>query len=177
LPQEPPEWGTDDEAPPEVSSGAAAHAPVRDGVETEALRVAINEPDIAAKYLDESLFSHPTTRAAFRALQASPSVGEAVEATATTDPQVAALLRRLVVETSEAQWIDVLSRLATEVGRTVLVDLEAETRVAADPLAYSASIAWLKRTLDQLRGSKAEVETLEQLLDWLGDRRRVTDQG
>ena len=59
----------------------------------------------------------------------------------------------------------------------MLVDLEAETRVAADPLAYSASIAWLKRTLDQLRGSKAEVETLEQLLDWLGDRRRVTDQG
>jgi hypothetical protein len=150
---------------------------VRDGVETEALRVAINNPDIAAKYLNESLFAHPTTRAAFLALQAASSVGEAVEATETTDPPVAALLRRLVVETSEAQWIDALSRLATEVGRTVLVDLEAETRVAEDPLAYSASIAWLKRTLDQLRGSKAEVETLEQLLDWLGDRRRVTDQG
>ena len=83
----------------------------------------------------------------------------------------------MVVETSEAQWVDVLSRLATEVGRGVLTDLEAATRVAEDPLAYSASIAWLKRTLDELRSSNAEVETLEQLLDWLGDRRRVTDQG
>ena len=176
LPSEPPEWGGDDGPPPDVHVVPAV-PPVRDGVETEALRVAINDPDISAKYLNESLFAHPTTRAAFVALQTWPSVGEAVEATASTDPAVADLLRRLVVETSEAQWIDVLSRLATEVGRTVLADLEAETRVAKDPLAYSASIAWLKRTLDQLRSSKAEVETLEQLLDWLGDRRRVTDQG
>jgi hypothetical protein len=150
---------------------------VRDGVETEALRVAITNPDIASQYLHTSLFLHPTTRAAFEALQLAPGVAEAVEALEPTDPAAAALLRRLVVETSDAQWIDVLSRLATEVGRSVLAELEAETRVAEDPLAYSASIAWLKRTLDELRGSKAEVETLEQLLDWLGDRRRVTDQG
>lgn len=52
------------------------------------------------------------------------------------------------------------SVLATEVGRVVLGELEAETRVAEDPLAYSASIAWLKRSLDELRSSKAEVETL-----------------
>jgi hypothetical protein len=147
---------------------------VRDGVETEALRVAINNPDIAAKYLDEALFSHPTTRAALVAVQAAPSVSEAIEQ---APPEVTALLTRLVVETSDAQWIDVMSRLATEVGRQVLTELEAEARVAEDPLAYSASVAWLKRTLDELRGSKAEVETLEQLLDWLGDRRRVTDQG
>jgi DNA primase len=179
LPPEPPEWGSEwsgeDEAPP--SAGPAAAPPVRDGVETEALRVAINNPDIAAKYLNEALFVHPTTRAAFVAVEAAPSVTEAVEAVEPAAPEVAALLRRLVVETSEAQWIDVLSRLATEVGRGVLVELEASARVAEDPLAYSASIAWLKRTLDELRSSKAEVETLEQLLDWLGDRRRVTDQG
>ena len=177
LPPEPPEWGGDEEPPPDAPAGVAALPAVRDGVETEALRVAINNPDISAKYLNESLFAHPTTRAAFVALQSASSVGEAVEANEESEPQVAALLRRLVVETSEAQWIDVMSRLATEVGRSVLVDLEAETRVAEDPLAYSASIAWLKRTLDELRSSKAEVETLEQLLDWLGDRRRVTDQG
>lgn len=180
MPTEPPEWGGEwhgDEEPPPPSSSQRTVAPVRDGVETEALRVAINNPDIAAQYLSQDLFAHPTTRAAFAALSASPTVAEAVEATQHDAPEVAALLRRLVVETSEAQWVDVLSRLATEVGRGVLTDLEAATRVAEDPLAYSASIAWLKRTLDELRSSKAEVETLEQLLDWLGDRRRVTDQG
>lgn len=177
LPEEPPEWGGDEGPPPDLDRSAGRRPPVRDGVETEALRVAINNPDIAAQYLDPWLFTHPTTRAAFVALQAAPTVSEAVTATESSDPSAAALLRRLVVETSDAQWIDVLSRLATEVGRSVLVELEAETRVAEDPLAYSASIAWLKRTLDELRGSKAEVETLEQLLDWLGDRRRVTDQG
>jgi DNA primase len=174
LPPEPPEWGTDEDAPPESDRGPSTPPPVRDGVETEALRVAINNPDIAAKYLDEALFSHPTTRAALVAVQAAPSVSEAIEQ---APPEVTALLTRLVVETSDAQWIDVMSRLATEVGRQVLTELEAEARVAEDPLAYSASVAWLKRTLDELRGSKAEVETLEQLLDWLGDRRRVTDQG
>ena len=103
-----------------------------DGVETEALRLAIHHPDIAATYLDESLFFHPTVRAAFVALQAPPSVGEAIER---RRPR---RWRRCCagwsVETSEAEWTDVLSRLATEVGRTVLVDLEAEARVAEDPL-------------------------------------------
>jgi len=176
LPSEPPEWGTDDDAgPPDIPDiPDVVAAPVRDDVETEALRMAITTPDIAAKYLEPALFTHPVTRAAFVALRAAPNAAAAVEG---ADPSVATLLRRLIVETSEAQWVDVLSRLATEVGRSVLGELEAETRVAEDPLAYSASIAWLKRNLDALRTSNAEVETLEQLLDWLGDRRRVTDQG
>ena len=172
LPPEPAEWG--DEGGPVDSAITRRSRPVRDGVETEALKVAINNPAIAAEYLDPTLFSHPLTRAAFSALASADSVGAAIE---TADDDVATLLRRLVVETSEASWNDVLSRLATEVGRVVLGELEAETRVADDPLAYSASIAWLKRSLDELRSSKAEVETLEQLLDWLADRRRVTDQG
>ncbi len=172
LPEEPPEWG--DDVRREAGQASRRQRPVRDGVETEALKVAINNPAIAVEYLDPSLFSHPLTRAAYVELVSAGSVGSAIES---ADEEVAALLRRLVVETSEASWNDVLSRLATEVGRVVLGELEAETRVAEDPLAYSASIAWLKRSLDELRGSKAEVETLEQLLDWLADRRRVTDQG
>ncbi len=172
LPQEPPEWG--DERGPFDAAEPRRAQPVRDGVETEALKVAINNPAIAVEFLDPSLFSHPLTRAAYVELVSADSVGAAIES---ADTDVAALLRRLVVETSDASWNDVLSRLATEVGRVVLGELEAETRVAEDPLAYSASIAWLKRSLDELRSSKAEVETLEQLLDWLADRRRVTDQG
>ncbi|MEX0768845.1 MAG: hypothetical protein WD029_10275, partial [Microthrixaceae bacterium] len=94
----------------------------------------------------------------------------------TAPPQVAALLVRLSVEPSEAEFSDVLGRLATEVGRSVLRELEAEARSSPDPLAYAASITWLKVTLDQLRNPKAEVEILSQSLAWLADRRRVTEQ-
>ncbi len=171
LPEEPPEWA-DEDGPPEDHQRAAP--PVRDGVETEALRVAIHHPEIGERYLNEALFTHPTVRRAYLALGDAPTATEAIQS---ADPAVAELLTRLVVETSDAQWVDVMSRLATEVGRQVMAELEAEARTADDPLSYSASIAWLQVTLDQLRGSKPEVETLEQLLDWLGDRRRVTDQG
>ena len=85
----------------------------------------------------------------------SPSLGEAIEA---SPAPVAELLTRLAVETSEATTDDVVSRLATEVGRQVLNDLEAEARSSEDPLAYAASVAWLKVSLDELRSSRAEVE-------------------
>jgi DNA primase len=180
LPEEPPE--SHDEEPP-VDAGrrdgpehrpVPRRPPVRDGVETEALRLAVHHPDVAERYLNEALFSHPTVRAAYVGLRDADSASAAVDA---ADPDVAALLTRLVVETTDAKDTDVLSRLATEVGRQVLAELEAEARTAEDPLSYSQPIGWLKLNLDQLRGSKPEVETLELLLDWLGDRRRVTDQG
>lgn len=177
LPDEPPEWIDEGGRTGPTRRESEAGQPVvalRDGVETEALKVAINQPEIARTYLTPALFLHPVARAAFNDLMRSGSVSMAVQ---DCSEESAALLRRLAVETSEASWNDVLSRLATEVGRVVLADLEAEARSADDPLAYSESIAWVKRSLDELRGSKAEVETLAQLLDWLADRRRVTDQG
>jgi len=176
-------WG-DDEPLPEERPGEEDHGggrsrstampELRDGVETEALRLVINDPSVAATYLDEHLFSHPTVRAAYQSLTTAASLGEAIE---DAPAPVADLLTRLAVETSEATTNDVLSRLATEVGRQVLTDLEAEARSSPDPLAYSASVAWLKVSLDELRSSRAEVETLTQLLAWLRDRRRATDQG
>ena len=180
LPEEPPEWHDDAPPPDRMDRDPSGHRPhpatpqLRDGVETEALRLAVHHPDVAERYLNEALFSHPTVRAAYIALRREGSVPAAVEG---ATPEVAALLTRLVVETSEAEDADVLSRLTTEVGRQVLAELEAEARTAEDPLSYSQPIGWLKLNLDQLRSSKPEVETLELLLDWLGDRRRVTDQG
>jgi len=174
----------DDEPLPEERPGEddhGAHRPasrsvpeLRDGVETEALRLVINDPSVAVTYLDEHLFTHPTARAAFCAITTAPTLVEAIES---APGPVADLLTRLAVETSEATTNDVLSRLATEVGRQVLADLEAEARASDDPLAYAASVAWLKVSLDELRSSRAEVETLTQLLAWLRDRRRATDQG
>ncbi len=176
-------WGDDEplpeERPGEDDGGAGPGPsrgipPLRDGVETEALRLVLNDSSVGSTYLDEHLFTHPTARAAYVAVMDAPTLSEAIDA---APAPVAELLTRLAVETSEATTNDVLSRLATEVGRQVLLDLEAEARASSDPLAYSASVAWLKVSLDELRGSRAEVETLTQLLAWLRDRRRATDQG
>lgn len=178
MPDEPPEYGYEEDGYGYESRRAEPStrrpvAPPRNGVETEALRLAVHQPEVASTYLVDDLFSDPVIRSAHRAVVDAESVSAAIDS---ADPQVAELLTRLVVETSDAEWYDVLSRLATEVGRSVLIELESEARTAEDPLAYSASIAWLKRTLDTMRGSKAEVENLEQLLAWLADRRRFTGQ-
>ena len=154
--------------------GRRVPAPVRDDAETEALRLALQHPERVAAFLEPALFTHPTTREAFETIGSADSLAGAIDG---APPEVAALLVRLSVEPSEAEATDVLSRLATEVGRSVLGELEAEARSSPDPLAYASSIAWLKVTLDQLRTPRAEVETLTQLLAWLADRRRVTEQG
>lgn len=160
--------------PGRVTTSGRPAPPVRDGVETESLRLMIHHRDRVEPFLDELLFSHPTVRDAYRLVAEHAETSEAIEA---ADSDVAALLRRLVVETSEVDMTDVLVRLATEVGRQVLAELESEARSSVDPLAFSESIRWLKVTLDQLRLPRPEVETLTQLLAWLTDRRRLTSQG
>ncbi len=147
--------------------------PVRDGAETEALRLALQHPELVQAFLQPELFTHPTIRQAYELIGTQDSLALIVES---APPEVGALLVRLAVEPSEAESTDVLGRLATEVGRVVMSELEAEARSSPDPLAYAASIAWLKVTLDQLRSPRAEVEILSQSLAWLADRRRVTEQ-
>ena len=67
-------------------------------------------------------------------------------------------------------------RLATEVARAELVELELEARSAEDPLAYSDAIGYLKVTLDELRRSFVDADTVVELLDWLKLRRSEGDQ-
>lgn len=148
--------------------------PVRDGVETEALRLVVHRSEAVAPLLDECLFDHPVVREAYRAVTTAESVTEAIEQ---SPPDVGELLARLSVEEGAADPLDVLGRLATELARRVLHELEAEARGSEDPLAYSRAVAWLKLTLDRIRGPHTEVETLTQLIAWLADRRRTTEQG
>ncbi|MHB1139985.1 MAG: DNA primase [Microthrixaceae bacterium] len=147
---------------------------LRDGAETEALRLVLQHPEVVDGFLEPALFLHPTTRRAFEAVSTGAPLTEVLD---DVPPEVGTLLARLAVEPSEAESLDVLSRLATEVGRVVMAELEAEARSSPDPLAYASSIAWLKVTLDEVRSPKAEVETVTQLLAWLADRRRVVEQG
>ncbi len=154
---------------PEEPGGPAPRRlpPLRDGVEQEALRLAVHHPEVAAPFLDDSLFQHPTARATFDALQTADTLAEALEQ---SPPEVGEVLARLSVEPMEADTTDVLARFASEAGRRALVELEAEARSSEDPLAYADLVAWLKVTLDHLRRPRAEVETVTQLLAFLRDR-------
>jgi DNA primase len=156
------------EPPPEVREQTAPRLPpLGDGVEREVLRLAVNQPELAAPFLEESFFRHPTARASLDALLRSDTLAQAIEE---SPPEVAELLAELAVEEPTSEPSDVLARFASEVGRRELAELEAEARSSSDPLAYSDVVAWLKVTLDQLRHPKAEVEIVAQLLAFLRDR-------
>lgn len=138
-----------------------------EGAEREALRLIISEPE-STHDLDLSLFSHPTARAAFEVLAKSDSLAEAVES---ADPMVAEELRKISVEQMEVDALDALGRLATEVARSELVELEHDARESPDPLEYAESIGYLKRTIDDLRHPNSGMEPVGELLDWLRIRR------
>ena len=151
--------------PPE---GAAGLPPLPTGAEREALRLAVQNPAVAKATLEVSLFAHPTARAAWEALANTDSLVEALDV---APPEVAEELTRLSVEDLETEATAVLSRLATEVGRAELIELEMEARSAEDFLAYSESIGYLKVTLDELRRPFVGAEIVTELLDWLKLRR------
>ena len=155
-----------------------AHAmglpPLPPGAEREAIRLAVHKPELATPILEACLFTHPTARAAHDLLTAAPTLAEAIAA---APPELAEELTRLSVEDLEVEATDILARLATEVARTELVDLELEARGAEDPLAYSDAISYLKVTLDELRRTFVDAETVVELLDWLKLRRSGGDQG
>lgn len=145
-----------------------------DGVEAEVLRMLIQRPELVKEYLAPEFFTHPSTSEAYALVETSESVSDAIDR---ATPEGAQLLARLAVEPVTSDPQDVLSRLATEVGRTVMAELESKARASEDPLSYAASITWLKLALDELRNPRAEVEKLSELLVWLRDRRLESDWG
>ncbi|HPU38471.1 MAG TPA: toprim domain-containing protein, partial [Microthrixaceae bacterium] len=166
--QQPPRRRFDPEPPPEMSQPTAPRlAPLGDGVEREVLRLAVNKPELAEPFLEETFFRYPTAKAALHSLMRSDTLAQAIDE---APAEVAELLTELAVEEPTSEPGDVLARFASEVGRREMAELEAEARASSDPLAYSDTVAWLKVTLDHLRSPRAEVETLTQLLAFLRER-------
>jgi DNA primase len=158
--------------PPSGRRGRPGGAP--GGPEVEALRVAIHRPEAVADRLHEVLFSSPVALAAYRALSSATTLHDALEAADATDPDAAALLRRLAVEDDDADPDDVLARLAEEAAKRTVADLESTFRSADDPMAYAADLAWLKLTMEELRAERATaVEATGRLVRWLVSRFEV----
>ena len=71
------------------------------------------------------------------------------------------------MEETDAEAVDVLTRLVDEAAGRALAALRAEAQVAADPLPLGRTIAWLNLRIMELREPDTAGEAIEQLLGWL----------
>ena len=153
---------------PEASGAPGVFAPMPHGAEREAIRLAVNRPDLAASAMGPELFEDPTCRAALELLVSTGSLAEAV---AQGPPELAEELSRLSVEDVVVEPTDVLGRLATEAARVELAELERAARASEDPLEYSSAISYLKVTIEEVRRHGAGSEIVWELVDWLRSSR------
>jgi hypothetical protein len=121
------------------------------------------------------LFSEPVQRQAFVALLEHDSVHEAVES---ASPEVASLLRRVIVEEPMAgdpelgDPVDsVVTVLLRAAARRALAEVEIESRAKDDSWqAGSAETAQVRLWLDQLEDSSDGREAADRLVAWLVGR-------
>jgi len=132
------------------------------------LLLAVHHPETVAYLLDEVLFTDEVEVAAYRALASASTLHEAIEL---ADPEAAELLQRLAVEEVDVDPDDVLALLVGEVAQRALHDVESEARVSADPLTAAETIGWMKLRLEESRDAITRRAALEQLVDFLVQRR------
>ncbi len=124
--------------------------------------------------MHESLFDDELYLAAYRALQETASLHDAIEA---ADAGAAELLQRLAVEETEADPRDVVALLALSRLKSLVTELENEGRHAAAPEDYAAVLGWLKMVGEDLhpdRDLPTRVDATSRLVAWLADRRQET---
>jgi DNA primase len=134
------------------------------GPETEALKVAIHDPQHVAGKLHEVLFKDPAHHDAFLALAAGVPLTEAIEA---APPDAADLLRRLAVEESDADPGDVLAGLVRVAADAAAARLNKEVAEGGDYAELSPTIGWLKQTREQLQDEDLRSEATVALVAWL----------
>jgi hypothetical protein len=135
--------------------------------EVEALVLLVHRRDDMLPWLDDCLFVDDRHLAVSRALAAEPDVAAALAALRDTDPGAAELLARVAVSDSDAEPDDVGALLIDLAARRRLRELEAEARVAVDPLTLSEPIRDLRlgveRLHDRLTRHEAAVDLLAAL--------------
>ena len=141
--------------------------PARRGPELEALGLLAHRREEIEGLLHESLFADELYAAAYLALRAAGSIGEAL---AVADPGAAALLQRIAVEEAEADPADVAALLARSAAMRTLGDLEAEARHSERAGEIAAVVGWLKLSLEELEELDTRAEATERLVAWLAER-------
>jgi DNA primase len=181
--------GSQDEAPPREypeddselispdgdGSSAALIAALRPGPGLEALKLAVHRPEDVVDRVHAVLFTDRVQREAFVALLENDSVHEAVES---ASPEVASLLRRVIVEepmSGDPELGDavdsVVAGMLRGAARRALSDIEIESRVGSDSWQHSAAeTVQVRLWLDELDESGSGRDAADQLVAWLVQR-------
>jgi len=140
----------------------------RTGPELEALRLAVHRRDDVIHRLHEVLFEDALHLSAFRALEATSTLREAIDA---ADPGASSLLQRLAVEEVHAEPDDVVDLLVHRAGARALHQLESEARTSEERgPELSRTVGWLKLTLERTRDPEAASGLVGWLAQWGSNR-------
>ncbi len=174
-PRDYPEDDGDPMGPERVGNGSARAAALRPGPGLEALKLAVHRPEDVVDRVHAVLFTDHVQREAFVALLEHDSVHEAVES---ASPEVASLLRRVIVEepmSGDPELGDpvdsVVVVLLRGAARRALADVEIESRVTDDSWqARAAETAQVRLWLDELEESGSGRDAADRLVAWLVQR-------
>jgi len=174
-PMEYPEDDGDQFAPADDGRDAALAAALRPGPGLEALKLAVHRPEEVADRVHAVLFADPVQRQAFVELLQNDSVHEAVES---ASPEVASLLRRVIVEepmSGDPELGDpvdsVVTALLRGAARRAMADVEIESRAEGDSWqARAAETVQVRLWLDELEESGSGRDAADRLVAWLVQR-------
>jgi DNA primase len=148
---------------------------LRPGPGLEALKLAVHRPEDVVDRVHAVLFTDGVQRQAFVALLEHDSVHEAVES---ASPEVASLLRRVIVEEPMSGDPDlgdpvdsVVAVLLRGAAKRALGDVEIESRLSDDSWqARAAETVQVQLWLDELGESGSGRDAAERLVAWLIQR-------
>ncbi len=174
-PRDYPEDDGDRVAPEDGEGGSALMAALRPGPGLEALKLAVHKPEDVGDRVHAVLFTDRLQRQAFVALLENDSVHEAVES---ASPEVAILLRRVIVEepmSGDPELGDpvdsVVAVLLRSAARRALADVEIESRVGDDSWqARAAETVQARLWLDELEELPSGRDPADRLVAWLVQR-------
>ena len=175
-PMEYPEDDGDRFVPADDGADAALAAALRPGPGLEALKLAVHRPEDVADRVHAVLFADPVQREAFVSLLENDSVHQAVES---ASPEVASLLRRVIVEEPMAgdpelgDPVDsVVTVLLRGAARRAMADIEIESRAGGDDAWQSraAETVQVRLWLRELEESPSGRDAADRLVAWLVQR-------
>ncbi len=174
-PMEYPEDDGDHFASQDDGRDAALAAALRPGPGLEALKLAVHRPEDVADRVHAVLFADAVQRQAFVALLENDSVHEAVQS---ASPEVASLLRRVIVEepmSGDPELGDpvdsVVTALLRGAARRAMADIEIESRAGGDSWqTRAAETVQVRLWLDELEESPSGRDPADRLVAWLVQR-------
>ncbi|MHB8680501.1 MAG: DNA primase [Acidimicrobiales bacterium] len=136
----------------------------------EALRLAVHAPEAVADRLEAVLFTDPVQRAAFEILADSESLHDALETADREEPEVAELLRRVMVEEPPPNADSIVVQLVRVASRRALSEFEVRSRLSPDAFAELAPLtARLHADLEELDDPDRSAAAADRLLAWLAE--------